>query len=272
MLKKNNINLYLLVITIVLVLFILLIVFFYVHEKNVMVQDYLQEIQNKLENHKKKFSTIMNANYEVTKSNNIIIVKDFLEDRYYKYIKQQFDDQQFESRDFLLRKATGINFFNLHKEKYEGILEIYYSNEILEVLGKILNKPVQRISLSDPNACSLLIYTNKGDHIDWHLDYSNYYGDRYVVLLTIINENESQNGLSNNIFNYRHNDQVHSLKMLENSLIIFKGSEILHKSTAIEENQRRILLSMVFCDVCQEKKNVFNIMYEKSKNFVLYGE
>ncbi len=149
---KKNINLYLLVITIVLVLFISLIVFFYVHEKNVMVQDYLQEIQNKLENHKKKFSTIMNSNYEITKSNNIIIVKDFLEDRYYKYIKQQFDDQQFESRDFLLRKATGINFFNLHKEKYEGILEIYYSNEILEVLGKILNKPVQRISLSDPNA------------------------------------------------------------------------------------------------------------------------
>ena len=43
MLKKNNINLYLLVITIVLVLFILLIVFFYVHEKNVMVQDYYRK-------------------------------------------------------------------------------------------------------------------------------------------------------------------------------------------------------------------------------------
>jgi hypothetical protein len=60
--------------------------------------------------------------------------------------------------------------------------------------------------------------------------------------------------------------------MKENSLIIFKGSEIMHKSTAIDDDERRILLSMVFCDICQEKKNVFNTIYEKSKNYILYGE
>jgi hypothetical protein len=270
--NQNNINMYLLVLTIIISLFLLLIIFFYIHEKNVEVQDYLQNIQYKLQKHQKEYSTIINVNKQIDYSNNIIIVRDFLEKNYYYNIKKQFDNQQFESRDFLLRKATGINFFDLHKEKYNGILEIYYSNEILEILGKILKKPVQRIALSDPNACSLLIYTNKGDHIDWHLDYSNYYGDRYVVLLTIVNENESQNDLSNNIFKYNHNGQVYNLKMMENSLTIFKGSEILHKSTAIKENERRILLSMVFCDICQEKKNVFNILYEKSKNYILYGE
>jgi len=59
--------------------------------------------------------------------------------------------------------------------------------------------------------------------------------------------------------------------MQENSLIIFKGSELIHQSTAIGENERRILLSMVFCDICQEKKNVFNQIYEKTKNFAFYN-
>jgi len=270
--KNGNLNTYLLIITICFSLFFSVIVVLYLYEKNVTVQNYLESIQQKVKSHQQKFTDIVNHKYKISKENNVIIVNDFLSPHYYQYIRQQFDNKQFESRDFMLRKATGINFFNLHKEDYDGILELYYSNQILNILSDVVGKPVQRISLSDPNACSLLIYANKGDYIDWHLDYSNYYGDRYVVLLTIVNENENQDGLSNNIFKYRHDNKVHNMKMKENSLIIFKGSEILHKSTAIEENQRRILLSMVFCDICQEKKNVFNILYEKSKNYILYGE
>ena len=267
-----NINTFLLVITCLLVLFLSIIIFLFIFEKNLTVQEYLEQIQTKLNTHKNNFSNIINKKYKVSNENNVIIVNDFLDSKYFQYLKKQFDDKQYESRDFMLRKATGVNFFNLHKESYYGLLELYYSNDMLDTLSKIIKKPVQRISLSDPNACSLLIYTNKGDYIDWHLDYSNYYGDRYVVLLTIVNENEDHDDLSKNVFKYIHNGKVEKIKMQENSLVIFKGSEILHKSTAINENERRILLSMVFCDVCQEKKNVFNILYEKSKNFILYGE
>jgi hypothetical protein len=92
------------------------------------------------------------------------------------------------------------------------------------------------------------------------------------VLLTIVNENSDKNDLSQNVFKYKYKNKVNDLKMNENSLVIFKGSEIMHKSTAIDDNERRILLSMVFCDICQEKKNVFNIIYEKTKNYILYGE
>ena len=269
--KNININTFLLVITILLVLFVSIIVLLYISEKNVSVQDYLETIHQRVAQHKKKFSSVVNEKYQILEKNNIIVVQNFLEKDYFHYIRKQFDNQTFESRDFMVRKASGINFFDLHKSNYDGLLELYYSNEILSILSNIVGKPIQRISLSDPNACSLLIYANKGDYINWHLDYSNYYGDRYVVLFTVVNENESKDGLSNNLFKYRFNGKVNDLKMQENSLIVFKGSEILHKSTAILENERRILLSMVFCDVCQEKKNVFNILYEKSKNYILYG-
>jgi len=266
----KNINIYL-IITIILLVFFFVIIILYLTEKNIIVQDYLETIHKRIHIHKDKYSNVINNNYRIKKENNIIIVNDFLDTNYFQYIRQQFDNTTFESRNFLVRKASGINFFNLHKEKYDGILELYYSNDFLNILSDIIGKPVQRISLSDPNACSLLTYTNKGDHINWHLDYSNYYGDRYVVLLTIVNENK-EGDLSKNVFKYTYNGKIHSLKMKENSLVIFKGSEILHKSTPIDENERRILLSMVFCDICQEKKNVFNILYEKSKNYILYGE
>jgi len=267
----KNINIFLLVICILLVLFVSIIVLLYISEKNTSVQNYLENIHQKVAQHKQKFSNVVNEQYQLFEKNNIIVVKNFLEKDYFHYIRKQFDKQTFESRDFMVRKASGINFFDLHKSNYDGLLEMYYSNEILSILSNIVGKPIQRISLSDPNACSLLTYTNKGDYINWHLDYSNYYGDRYVVLFTVVNENENKDGLSNNLFKYRFNGKVNDLKMQENSLIIFKGSEILHKSTAILENERRILLSMVYCDVCQEKKNVFNILYEKSKNYILYG-
>jgi hypothetical protein len=268
----KNINTCLLVVTIFLVIFFVLVIILYVNEKNTDIQYFLNSIHKKINGSKKTLSKVVNPNYKVTEQNNIIIVNDFLEKDYFNYIRKQFDNKQFESRNFMVRKATGVNFFNLHKENYDGIVELYYSNDLLNVLSDIVKKPVQRISLADPNACSLLIYTNKGDHIDWHLDYSSYYGDRFVVLLTIVNENATHNGLSQNVFQYNYNGKTYDLKMKENSLVIFKGSEILHKSTAIDDNERRILLSMVFCDICQEKKNVFNILYEKSKNFILYGE
>jgi len=267
----KNINKYLLGTTIILVLFIFIIIIFYLKEKNTFVQKYLENIQEKLNN--TQLSTMINSKCQVIPENNVIIVNNFLNQNYYSKLRKLFDNKNFHSRDFLLRKASGVNFQQLHESKeYKDLLEIYYSNRVLDFLSKIVKKPVQRISLGDPNACSLLIYSKKGDHINWHYDYSNYYGDRYVVLLTLVNENaEKDGGLSNNIFQYNYEGKIYDLKMKENSIVIFKGSEILHKSTEIENNERRILLSMVFCDICQEKKNVFNIMYEGTKNFIIYG-
>ena len=266
----KNVNMYLLIITVFLVVFFITIIVLYVNEKNTNVQYFLYNIYKRINS--KSNGGIINPNYKVTQENNIIIVNDFLSKDYFDFIRKQFDNKEFESRDFMVRKATGVNFFNLHKENYNGLVELYYSNELLNTISDIIKKPVQRISLADPNACSLLIYANKGDHINWHYDYSSYYGDRFVVLLTIVNENADKNNLSQNVFKYKYKNKINDLKMNENSLVIFKGSEILHKSTAIDDDEKRILLSMVFCDICQEKKNVFNIIYEKTKNYILYGE
>ena len=265
------------IIIIFIIIFILLftiytfLLLYIINLQDIKVQKFLGKIHNNKKMLINKYPKIINDNIVIKKENNILIIENFLNKDYFLFLQSQFDNKKFDSKNFLFRKATGFDFYKLHEDdSYMGFLELYYSNEMLNKISDIIKKPVQRTPLNDTNACSLLIYANKGDHIDWHIDYSNYYGDRYVVLLTVLNENNNKSGLSQNEFQYVHNDKIYKLKMKPNTLVIFKGSEIMHKSTSIGENERRILLSMLYCDICQEKKHMFNIVNEKIKNFVLY--
>ena len=159
----------------------------------------------------------------------------------------------------------------MHKKtKYNNLLSIYYSEDLLAFINSLFNKYLQRISLNDKNACSLLIYTNKGDYIDWHYDVSDLHGKRYTALLTLINKNEKTDELTENKFIYKVNNIEHKMKLKENSLVIFDGSSILHKSTAINKNEKRIILSMVYCDVCQNNSNLLLKIYDKIRDKVSY--
>jgi hypothetical protein len=137
-----------------------------------------------------QFPKFLNLSLEIEHMHNIYIIKNMLDPNYFNYLKNQFNNHTFDSKDVYFRKAGGIDFFNLHKNKeYNGFLELYFSTELIELLQNIFKKPIQRPPLHDPNASSIVTYTHSGDFIDWHKDYSPYNGDRYILLLTIINEN-----------------------------------------------------------------------------------
>jgi hypothetical protein len=270
----TNQTIIIIVLVIIIALFVLFATLYHtslVNEKDISVQEYLHEIYTKGKNLEKKYHPLINPNYHAEKINNVVIVKDILHPKFFQYLQSQFMNKTYESSNTIIRKGHAIDFLNLHKnDDYNGFLELYYSNSLTDALSNVMQKPIQRTPLHDPNACSLLIYNNKGDHIDWHLDLSNYYGDRFVSLISIINQNKEGNGLSQNEFQYMYNGTMHTLQLEPNSMIIFKGSEILHKATSIADGEKRILLSMVFCDVCQEKSTLFSVFIEKIKNWAFY--
>jgi len=256
----------------ILIILILLVLFYLFDVKKIDVQQYLNNVYINDELLKQQFHHYINENPTIKKENEFVFIENVLNPDYFDYLKQQFAELEIDPITSIGRKASGVNFTKLHQvEHYRGLLELFYSSELSDFLKEILKKPIHRPPLSDDNACSLLIYSKKGDYIDWHKDYSNYNGDRYVVLITLVNENKEKTGLSENEFFYMHDHQEHSLKMKENSMVIFQGSEIYHKSTAIGEDETRVLLSMVFCDICQEKKNIATYLYEKIKNAVVYN-
>lgn len=263
---KNSI-----IILLLIIIIIFSIIFYLFDDINIKAQKYLNKIYTNSQDLEKKYGPLINTNCDVIHENDICIIKNVLNPTFFEYLKKQFNNKSFESKNVIYRKGTGIDFFDLHKnDEYTGLLELYYSTELLKLLSDIFQKPIQKPPLNDSDACSLLIYTNNGDFIDWHKDYSLYNGDRFVVLLTLINENSEKSALSHNEFIYKYQEKEYPIKLEENSIIIFKGSEILHKSTKINENERRILLSMTFCDICQGKKNIFQFIYEKMKHMVIY--
>jgi hypothetical protein len=252
--------------------FLFFLQLYFSNDVNIKAQTYLENIYENSKVLKQDFPVWINPNFTKETENSIFIIRDILDPDFFKHLRTSFENKTFDSMNYGMRKGNGINFIQLHQSaNYSGVLELYYSNTLLDTVSEIVGKSVQRTPLSDPNAESMLIYVNEGDHIDWHKDYSNYYGDRYVGLITLVNENADKTGLSAGAFQYKIGDKEYSMHMPENSFMIFKGSEIVHRGTPILPGEKRILISMVFCDICQENTNIFNKMYEKIKNFAVYG-
>ncbi len=239
-------------------------------ESNVIVQDYLPSIYENqliLEN---KYKNFLSSNYNFVLNDSIIYIENILDRNFYDFLIKQINKREYDSNNLYFRKGNGVSFYNLHRY-YNGFIEFYHSNELKVFLQKIFKKIINRPSMNDKSCCSLLIYSKKGDYIDWHYDYSSYYGDRYTILLTLINENSKKTGLSSNTFVYIDNNGVKKeIKCKPNSAIIFQGSKVFHKSTPIDNGEKRILLSMTFCDICQQKTNIFNSTYDRVKDFVVY--
>ena len=262
-LLKNN--LYLIIVLVVLIIVTST-------EKNIKVQKYLPNVWSNQQILKNKFENMINSKYEV-KINNIdkpiIYIENFLDQSFFSYLVKQIPNKHIKSTNVVLRKASGISFTDLH-EKFSGFIEFYQSFEFKNFLQSRLNKLVNRPPMSDDNCCSIIMYTTKGDYINWHYDYSSYHGKRYTILLTLINENEKTGNLSENNFIYIDNGVKKKLKCKPNSIMIFDGENIKHTSTPINDNEKRVLISMTFCDICQQKTNIINTFYEKIKNFVFY--
>ena len=252
------------------IILILLLIYNCYFEINVSVQKFLPIVKKNQISLNKKFIRLINLNKQIIQNNDVIYIENFLDQNFYKYLVDQIEHKSYKSNNMFFRKGAGVTFYDLHKD-YNGFIELYHSNELMNtiqnLLGKIMNKP----SLNDQSCCSLLIYSSKGDFIDWHYDYSSYYGERYTILLTLINENKTRTGLSSNIFIYiDKNGKKRKMQCKPNSLILFNGSNLRHMSTPIDDNEKRIILSMTFCDICQQKTNIFNTIYDRIKEFVIY--
>jgi len=111
--------------------------------------------------------------------------------------------------------------------------------------------------------------------------FNNFYKRFYSFLDNVIRlenlprviKDKSMTNPDNNfdLWLYKLNGKTYDLKAKPNSLLIFKGSEVWHKASAIKNGEKRVLLSMTYCDICQQKKNMYDYIHDKIKNFVVYG-
>lgn len=162
-------------------------------------------------------------------------------------------------REAALRcRQTERSYFPTHKQggtvAYEDLHELapeiiafYQSDYVRWLCSAITGEALVTVPINDQSACSLLFYDRPRDHIGWHYDHNFYNGRHFTVLLPLVNHHLEEGRLSSAQLVIRQDGQDTVIPTPPNTLIVFEGAKVFHKVTRLEENERRVILSMTFC-------------------------
>lgn len=193
---------------------------------------------------KYNYSNIINKNLDKnTISEDMVYIKNVFSPEIFQNMNNITDTllthDQGDSRNFF-RKNMTIPAKELRKTK---INDIYNNDQFIKLINESINRKITPVDCHDKSSMNLLIYNKPGDYIYWHNDPNHYFGKRFTVLIMLRNTSDVQ-------LVYKMNQEEYNLQMEENSILIFDGSKILHKTTELKENNVRNLLSFTYCDSC----------------------
>ncbi len=144
------------------------------------------------------------------------------------------------------KKAGAVGFHDLLK-KAPTIVALYESPELLDFLSRLVKTPLMRCPEEDLHSCALYVYTEPGDHIGWHYDTSYYKGDRYTMLVGLI-----ERSARCRLVAQFHKDKPGvtpeevRIAMDPGSVVIFNSDKLWHAVTPLEEGAERIMLTLQF--------------------------
>jgi hypothetical protein len=174
-----------------------------------------------------------------------------------------------------IRNGSSMSHQQIHKLPPQHILSKFvYLLDSSQTLNRIRSKTglqIQFVPLTDPNRLSIIFYIKPKDGIDWHYDGNNYYGHRWAGIYTIINSGNGGSTTSSAKFMYRDRSQEYSIDTQENSLVLFRGDKIQHRVDSIQPGEKRIVISMLFCNVCERTLNPLSHLYQGVVNQIFYG-
>jgi hypothetical protein len=163
------------------------------------------------------------------------------------------------------RKGEASNLTKLIKS-CPDVIRLYMNNDIINLHKKY---KIKRVPLNDTNSLGLLYYNKKDDHINWHYDFNYYFGKRYTALLCLENINKETGKISCAKLIAIINNKELMINLKPNEMVFFNGSAIKHRVSKSCRNDSRVMLTMIYCDLCQ--KNPMMTFYEKLQKFSFYG-
>jgi hypothetical protein len=151
-------------------------------------------------------------------------------------------------RSFIpLHKKGGTLSYELIHRHAPTCLALYHSPELHRWLSAVVDQPLLPTADHDQSACSVLCYDQPGDHIGWHKDHNFYRGRHFTILISVRNRSAG-GGLSAG--QLQRKNEVGAAEVVdtsENVLVMFEGSRVLHRATAVGDGDERIVLSMTLC-------------------------
>lgn len=147
---------------------------------------------------------------------------------------------------FVAHKKGGTVAYDRLREHAPELVAFYQSDWLRSLISDLVGEPVYATPANDQSSCSLLLYSDEGDHIGWHYDHNFYRGRHFTVLLSIENRGPGPTGLSSAVLEMRTKDGYRRISTPPNTLVAFEGARNLHRVTRLGANERRVLLSMTF--------------------------
>lgn len=186
-------------------------------------------------------------------SQRLVSVPGFLGAAYLRELAREAETSRaLAERSFVPRHKQGgtLSYEDVHHHA-PACLALYRATSLREWLSALIGDGVYPTADHDQSSCSLLVYDREGDHIGWHYDHNFYRGRHFTVLLCLANRGLDTPGaasgsLSNGELQRRQRGIVETIVTPPNTLVVFEGSRVLHRATAIGEGQQRIMLSMTF--------------------------
>jgi hypothetical protein len=126
------------------------------------------------------------------------------------------------------------------------VAELYRSPALIAWLERVVGERLQVSPARDPHAYALYFYTRPGDHIGWHYDTSYYVGQRYTLLLGIIDQSSCR-------LDYQLHTRARALDVVSGSvqippggLVLFNGDAVRHRITPLGSGEKRVSLTFEY--------------------------
>jgi hypothetical protein len=169
------------------------------------------------------------------------------------------------------KKSGSVSFQNL-RQHAPNLFQLYISGIIKQFISQIVGKTLHFCPAEDSHAAALYFYTDPGDHIKVHYDKSFYRGQRYTVLLGLI-----QDSIHSKLICYPGATKINRKKnplhvyTHPGTLVIFNGDGLWHEVSPLGENERRVILTMEFLtDIRMTAMNKF--ISDFKDRFLYFGK
>ena len=144
------------------------------------------------------------------------------------------------------KKGGSVSYYALLSEA-PAILDLYRSPALRSFLSRLVDAPLLLCPEDDPHACALYFYTEPGDHIGFHYDHSYYKGNRYTVLIGLVERSQSCR-LVARLYKGQPSREIREMRipMEPGSMVVFNGDKLWHAVTPLEAGGERVILTLQY--------------------------
>jgi hypothetical protein len=200
----------------------------------------------------------------------IVSVPGFLTETAFRRLLDAFQRQVKSQRVHIPihKRGAALSYHDLQHTAPE-IVSFYRSPQLHDWCSRLIGARVVPTPLNDLSSCSILIYDKPRDHIGWHYDVNFYRGRHFTALLSLVNSNSEGTGVSSAKLMIRRRSGDIEIPTPPNTFVLFEGACVYHRVTALEKEERRVILSMTFCT--EPEAGSFQSVERRFKDIAYFG-